>query len=51
MALNSQLGPQKSAVNIDLQESKFSCDKKGNEDSTESKKWLFPFMLVLLCFL
>ena len=50
MALNSQSDVQNSAVNIDLQESKFSSDKKGNENPSDSKKWLFPFMLVTSLF-
>ena len=50
MALNSQSDVQNSAVNINLQESKFSSDKKGNENPSDSKKWLFPFMLVTSLF-
>ena len=50
MAFNSQSSPQNNAVNIDLKERKFSSYKKGNENTTDSKKWLFPFMLVTSLF-
>ena len=59
MALNSDSGQYNKAISDDSQESEFSFDKKEKVDTSgvstkgdgkDSKKWLFPFILVTSLF-
>ena len=50
MELKSDSGQHNKAISSEMQESEFFSDKKANENSTDSKKWLFPFILVTSLF-